>query len=338
MSQKTILITWWTGYIWSHAVVAFEQAGYKTVIIDNLTYSSKDVLLWIEAIVWYMPIFYEMDISDKKRLVELFEKYGFDGVVHFAWFKSPSESCKNPFLYHENNIVWSIHLFEVMQKHNVRNIIFSSSAAIYDAENISPINEQGKVGTANAYGTTKAVLEMLLQDYAKFSHWKVLSLRYFNPIWAHPSWEIGEKLAEVPPNILPYLYKVGLKQLPFVKIFWKNYGTPDGTGLRDYVDVNDLVEAHIVAFEKLQSSDKTHLYENINIGTGRATSVLELIQIVEKVTWEQIPFEFHERRLWDLWIAYADVDFSKKYLEWESKTDIETSIKNGWNFLKKKLH
>lgn len=335
MKQKVLLITWGTWYIGSHAVVAFEQAGYQTVIIDNLINSSKDVLLWIESILWYLPIFYEMDISDKKRVSEIFEKYHFDGVVHFAGLKSVAESCQYPFLYHENNIVWSMYLFEVMQKFWVKNIVFSSSATVYDASNTSPFREQDIIWSANPYGTTKIVLEKLLQDYSRFSQWKVISLRYFNPIGAHPSGSIWEKPPEIPPNILPYIFKVASGRLPLVKIFWSDYPTPDGTGVRDYVDINDLANAHILAYKKLENSESM-MYTDINIGTGKPTSVLELIQAVEAVTNVKISYEFAPRRSGDIANAYADVSLWESYLGFQSQVPLQESLKNAWDFIQKK--
>jgi UDP-glucose 4-epimerase len=337
MEQKTILITGGTGYIGSHAIVAFEQLGYRTIIIDNLVNSSKETLLWIEAILGYMPVFYEMSIGDEKRLSEIFEKYQFDGVIHFAWLKSVWESCSNPFYYHDNNISWSITLFSVMEKYGVKNIVFSSSATVYSDQNIAPFKEDDVIWSANPYGTTKVVLEYLLADYAKFAYWKAISLRYFNPIWAHISWEIGENPQDIPANILPYIFKVVTQKLPQVQIFWNDYPTKDGTWVRDYVDINDLIDSHIVAYQKL-SSEENWLYKNINIGTGLGTSVLELIQEVEKVTETRIPFVYTPRRPWDIAVAYANVDLAWEYLDWRAQRSLQDSLTTAWKYIEKNKH
>lgn len=253
MSKKTIiLITGGTGYIGSHAVVAFEQAGYQTVIIDNLANSSKDTLYGIEKILWYTPPFYECDIRDIQWLEAIFEKYDFDGVIHFAWLKAVGESCENISTYQDNNVGGSISLFSIMEKFAVRKMIFSSSATVYNTNNTPPFTEDMSVGTTNPYGTSKLVIEELLKDYALHAWWDVASLRYFNPIWNHQSGYIGELPNGVPNNLLPYIMQVLLWEREKLTIFGDDYETLDGTGVRDYIDVSDLVDAHLQVYEQIQ--------------------------------------------------------------------------------------
>lgn len=329
MTQKTILLTWATGYIGSHAVVAFEKAGYKTVIIDNLINSSVDSLQGISKILGYIPDFYEGDIRDRGFLISLFEKYTFDAVIHFAWLKAVGESCDHPNRYHDNNIGWSISLFWVMQEFGVKKIIFSSSATVYRADNISPITESMPLGTTNPYGTTKLVIEYLLEDMVKQKDWSVMALRYFNPIGAHPSGYIGEVPQGIPNNLLPYLFDVADAKRHMVNIYGNDYDTIDGTGVRDYIDVCDLIEAHILAYEKLDSG-----YEAINIWTGKGTSVFQMIGYVERASEKTIPYTVCPRRSGDIATVYCDPTLALRRLGWSAKTNIMQSVENGWMFIK----
>lgn len=330
MSTKTLLLTGATGYIGSHSVVAFEQAWYKAVIIDNLVNSSRDSLRGIENILGYSPDFYEWDIGDREFLRKVFSKYDFDWVVHFAGLKAVGESCENPLYYHKNNVSGSIELFEVMEKFSVRKIIFSSSATVYREDNIPPFTENMPLGTTNPYGTTKLVIEYLLWDLAMQKNWSVTSLRYFNPIGAHESGEIGETPNGIPNNLLPYILDVAIGKRKKVMVFGDKYDTIDGTGVRDYIDVWDLVMAHIAAYESL-----TPGYEAINIGTGKGTSVLEMIAFVEKAAGKNIPYEIVSPRPWDLGSVFCDPFYAKKKLHWEANITIEESVTRSWKFIQK---
>lgn len=335
INKETLLITWWLWYIWSHAVVAFEQQWYSVIIVDNLSNTDIWMLEWIEKILWYKPEFYNYDLRDKEGLEIIFDKYDFDGVLHFAWLKSVWDSCKNTWLYLDNNIWGSLVLFKCMEEYGVTNIIFSSSATVYNYDNGIPYTEDMPTWkTINPYAHTKYSIEKILENLSKFSDFKVISLRYFNPIGAHESWLIWENPKGIPNNLLPYVMKVAVWGLPTLQVFWDDYNTIDGTWVRDYIDVNDLIEWHIKAYELLEKTDKKNIYEAINLGVGKGVSVLEILKICEEVVWGTISYKITERRKWDLWEFYCDSWKAKKILWWESKTWISESIKNGWNFYK----
>jgi UDP-glucose 4-epimerase len=329
MSQKIVLITGWLWYIGSHAVVAFEELWYKTVIVDNLVHSSQETLLWIWNILWYCPDFYEWDIRDRVFLRSIFEKYIFDGVIHFAGLKSVNESCDDLYAYQNNNITGSIELFGVMHDFGVKNILFSSSAAVYHAKNISPITEDMPLGSTNPYATTKIIIEHLLQDYALHDWWSVMNLRYFNPIGAHDSGYIGEIPQWVPNNLLPYVLYVALGKYSEVKVYGDTYSTPDGTGVRDYIDVNDLVDAHAEAYISCKNSGFT----TYNVGTGVWKSVLDVIHAVENVSGKTVPYVIGAPRNGDLAMVYADNSKILDGLHWKAKRDFTHSIQTALNFL-----
>ncbi len=326
--QKTLLITGGTGYIGSHAIVAFEQAGYRTVIIDNLSNSSTDTLLGIEQILGYTPDFFEGDIRDREFLISIFERYQFDAVVHFAGLKAVGESCDEPLLYHENNVGGSMTLFAVMEDYGVRKIIFSSSATVYDPIHAPEYREGQSLAATNPYGTTKLVIEYLLRDLATQKDWSVMALRYFNPIGAHPSGHIGEVPRGIPNNLLPYILDVAVGKRKQVHVYGDDYETPDGTGVRDYIDVCDLVDAHLLAYEKIEMG-----YEAINIGTGKGTSVLEMIRYVEEASGKHIPYGICPRRAGDIGMFYCDPTLAHTRLAWSAHTPISESVANGWRFI-----
>lgn len=329
MNTKTILITGGAGYIGSHAVVKFEQAGYKTVILDNFANSDRQNLDGIFAILGYLPDFYECDISDRAWLQAIFEKYDFDGVLHFAGLKSPTESCREVGLYHEKNIFGSIVLFDVMENFGVKNIIFSSSASVYSNENISPITEKMPVNPIHAYGTSKLVIEHLLSDYANHKNWQVIILRYFNPIGAHISGYIGERPQWIPNNLLPYIFDVAIWRRDVLCIFGDDYQTKDGTGVRDYIDVNDLVDAHFVAYKNVSSGVQVY-----NIGTGCGVSVREMVSLVEEISGKKVPYAIFPRRPGDWGEVFASVEKIEKELGWKAQRTIRDAIESGWNFVK----
>ena len=339
--KKTILITGWTGYIGSHWVVAFEQAGYKTVIVDNLVNSTVEAIDWIEKILGYKPDFFNIDLRNKEKLEEVFKKYDFDWVIHFAGLKAVWESCEKPLEYFDNNIVWSIKLFECMEKYSVKNIIFSSSATVYTSPQPSVLKEREQEqnwikedfitwNTTNSYWTTKFLLEQILIDLSKFSGFNVINLRYFNPVWAHESWFLWEDPEWIPNNLLPFIMKVASWELDELKVFGDDYETIDGTWVRDYIDVVDLIDGHLKSYEKI-----TLWFNVYNLWVGKWTSVLEMLKIAEKVTWKSIKYKIEWRRSWDLAEVYCNPSKAKNELWWFSKTSLDDSISNSWRFYNK---
>lgn len=264
--KPRILLTGGLGYIGSHTCVVMEQAGFDTVLLDNLSNSSLDTLTGIENILGYRPIFYDADIRNRGQIASILASHHFDGVIHFAGLKSVGESVANPFEYYDNNIRGSFVLFEEMEKIGLRNIVFSSSATVYSQDNTLPLLETSRLGTTNAYGTSKLSLELVLRDLSSARGWNIFALRYFNPIGAHPSGIIGERPSGIPNNLLPYVLDVAVGKREMVSVYGNDYDTIDGTGVRDYIDVNDLANAHLLAIRKLLTSDKAGFLA-INIGT-----------------------------------------------------------------------
>lgn len=335
--NKTILVTWWLWYIGSHAVIELEQLWFKTVIIDNLSNSSIDSLNWIEKILWYKPDFFKIDIWNGLDLKKLFEKYSFYWVIHFAWLKSVGESCNNPIEYYNNNIIWSIQLFEIMKNFKVLNIIFSSSATVYNSSEIDnkALSENNLTwDCTNPYWTTKFIQEQILRDLSIHSKFNVINLRYFNPIWAHNSWIIWENPKWIPNNLLPYVMKVASWELESLKIFWNDYDTIDWTWVRDYIDIWDLINWHIYALNKLIGNTNKWLFETFNLWTWIWVSVLEIISSVEKITWKKITYSFVWRRFWDLANVYCNPQKAELELKWIAKITLDESIANMWKFYK----
>lgn len=341
MEKPQILITWWLGYIGSHGVVAFYEAGYIPVIVDNLSNTNEEVLDNIEKIISYRPDFYNVDLRDKTKLQEIFQIHNFDGVVHFAWLKSVGESCDKALEYFDNNIVGSLRLFECMEEFNVRNIIFSSSATVYSPENFEnannePVSESGLAwNTTNPYGTSKYLLEKILYDLAKFSNFNVMNLRYFNPIWAHPSWLIWEAPQGIPNNLLPYIFKVVTGDFEYLRVFGDDYNTSDWTGVRDYIDVCDLINGHLKAFHLLDSNElNTWFFRSVNLWTWIWSSVLEMLQLVSEVTDLPLKHVVFPRRPWDLDSVYCNPSLAFELLWWKSETSLRESLENSWKFYK----
>jgi len=335
MIKKTILITGWVWYIGSHAVVAFYEAGYEIVIVDNLVNSSTDALSNIEKIIWIKPIFHEVDLRDRDWLEKLFKTYDFHGVIHFAGLKAVWESCEKPILYYDNNINGSIVLFDIMDKYEVKNIIFSSSATVYSIKNESPLDEQGELDSINPYGYTKLITEYMLRGLAENKWFNVILLRYFNPNWAHKSGYIWEKPDGIPNNLLPYILDVASMKRKSVWIFGNDYDTIDGTGVRDYIHVVDLVDWHLKAYELIIKEElwiSNGFCEVFNLGTGKWTSVLEMIKMSENAIERPIPYEILSRRKWDIATCYCNPAKAKKVLGWEAKLSVKEGIKDSWKF------
>ena len=336
--KPTLLITWWLGYIGSHAVVCFEQAGYRTIIIDNESNSERFILERLASILWYIPVFYPWDIRDKDLLREIFQRENISWVIHFAGLKSVSESCTQPLTYFDNNLVWSLTLFAVMQEFQVRSIIFSSSATVYNGAWFNWDDFVGIVETApvwdtiNPYGTSKYLVEKILEDLAQFAGFRVMNLRYFNPIWAHESGLIGEKPNGIPNNLLPYILKVASWELSELTVYGDDYPTPDGTGVRDYIDVNDLIDGHLQAYKILESLSQWGSFETYNLGRWVWVSVLELLDVARNITGQTIPHRVWERRAWDLACVYCNPHKAESQLNWKALRTPQESISAAWKF------
>lgn len=346
MDTKKILITGGLGYIGSHTAVLFSNAGYDCVLVDNLSNTHKDpVLAGIRELTGKEPIFYEKDVRDYEFLDELFEKEQFDGVIHFAAKKAVGESCHDPFLYYENNINGTLTLLEVMEKHQVKKLIFSSSATVYDAEkNIPPFTETDRLNTVNPYGTTKLAMEFLLKDMAFHKGFEIVCLRYFNPVGAHHSALLGENPKGIPTNLVPFLLKVAKKEIEKITIFGEDYPTPDGSCIRDYIHIEDLAQAHVQAYSYLEQQEANQelsentlkaSYEIFNIGTGNGKSVKEMIAITSSVVGEEILFHIWERRDGDVAVSVANPTKAKQVLWWEPQKTILEAVQDAWNFATK---
>ena len=345
MENKKILITGGLGYIGAHTTVLFMQAGYDVVILDNLSNAHKEsVLTAIKELTGKEPLLYEGDIRNYDYLDNLFSKEEIDGVIHFAAKKAVGESCYDPFLYYDNNIIGSINLLKVMNKHQVKKLIFSSSATVYDTEkNIPPFTETDRLSTTNPYGTTKLVIEKLLYDMALHKGFSAICLRYFNPIGAHSSGLLWENPKGIPTNLVPFLMKVAKKEIEQITIFGGNYITPDGTCIRDYIHVGDVAQAHLQAFDYIQkyiqqSSEVENwlpnFFEAFNIGTGTWKSVKEMIAITESIVWEPIAHTIGERREGDVAISVANPSKAKKMLWREPQKTIITAVEDARNAYK----
>ncbi len=332
MDQKILLITGGLGYIGSHAVVAFEQSGYKTVIIDNLVNSTRDTLLGIEKILGYTPDFFECDIRNRNELEKIFQKYDFSGVIHFAGLKAFGESTTYPYMYFDNNVTGTLTLLDVMDRFGVHNIVFSSSASVYDGSNTPPFTEDMKLGTTNPYATSKLNIENILRDYSRQKWFHSAVLRYFNLIGAHDSWFLGDFPRSNHGSLSTNIFDVVFGKKGKLYIYGDTFPTPDGTAIRDYIDVCDLVDGHILAFEWTlsQTSGK---WDAWNLWTGKWYSVRELIEMTEKVTEKKIGVEIIERRSIDLAIPISDPSKIQREFSWKAKRTLDESIKNAYKFL-----
>lgn len=328
-----ILVTGGAGFIGSHTVVELLNAGYGVIVIDNLSNSSRESLERVEKITGKSVKFYQDDLLNVEALQNIFEKESISSVIHFAGLKAVGESCKIPLSYFNNNITGTINLLMVMEKYNVKSLVFSSSATVYGKPESVPISEDFPLSVSNPYGRTKLIIEDMLRDiYKADTSWNIALLRYFNPIGAHESGEIGENPNGIPNNLLPYVSKVAIGELEAVNVFGNDYDTPDGTGVRDYIHVADLAEGHIKALEKLTSNPGLVTY---NLGTGKGYSVLEIIHNFEKACGKKIPYKITKRRPGDIDMCYANPEKAKKELGWEAKRDIDKMCEDAWRWQSK---
>ena len=328
--MAVILVTGGTGYIGSHTCVALIQAGDDVVILDNLYNSSPKVVDRIETITGKRPRFYDVDILDKEGLKKVFDENQIAAVIHFAGYKAVGESVEKPLVYYENNIAGSINLYEAMKEHNVKRIVFSSSACVYGAPKSVPIREDFDTHTTNPYGATKLMNEQILEDIWTADHdWSVLLLRYFNPIGAHSSGLLGEVPNGIPNNLVPYIARVANGQLEYLRVWGDDYPTPDGTGVRDYIHVVDLAEGHISAVKYAMDHKGV---EKINLGTGNGYSVLEVLHAYEKACGKKLAYRIMPRRAGDIAECYADTVKAEQMLGWKAKYGIDDMCESSWNF------
>jgi len=324
-----ILLTGGTGFIGSHTAVELIQANYDLVIVDNLSNSNIDVINKIQTIVKKNVTFIEGDIRDKNLISSTIKKYLITTVIHFAGLKSVNESTENPSLYYDNNVNGTQALLEAMEENNVRNLIFSSSATVYGSPIYLPIDENHPLKATNPYGQNKIDIENMLADKSKDGKWKVVSLRYFNPIGAHTSGLLGESPKETTNNLFPYIFKVIKKEIKELPVYGNDYKTIDGTCIRDYIDIIDLAKAHIKAIDFIKVTNGFHIF---NIGTNKGLSVLEIIHLFETVLNIKLNYKFSKRRIGDVESCYANAKKANKIFKWIAKTNIENSIINAYKF------
>ena len=328
----SILVTGGAGFIGSHTCVELLNAGYDVVVVDNLYNASKKALDRVEQITGKKVTFYEADILDREALNAIFDKEQIDSVIHFAGYKAVGESVRKPIEYYYNNITGTLILCDVMRNHGVKNIVFSSSATVYGDPAFIPITEEcpkGKI--TNPYGQTKGMLEQVLTDiYVSDPEWKVVLLRYFNPIGAHKSGLIGEDPKGIPNNLVPYVAQVAIGKLKCLGVFGNDYDTPDGTGVRDYIHVVDLAKGHVAAIKKVEETEPGVLI--YNLGTGKGYSVLDVVHAFEKACGKEIPYEIKPRRAGDIATCYADPTKAKKELGWVAQYGIEEMCEDSWRW------
>lgn len=325
-----ILVTGGAGYIGSHTVVQLLQAGYSVVVVDNLCNSSVRSLERVKQITGLEPKFYKVDVCNQAALGKIFKAEAIDAVIHFAGLKAVGESVQKPLLYYQNNLGSTMALLAQMQKHNVKKLVFSSSATVYGDPAKLPITENMPRSATNPYGQTKLIIEQMLEDVAATKEgYNITSLRYFNPVGAHPSGLIGEDPTGTPNNLLPYASQVAIGLRKQLSVFGNDYNTPDGTGVRDYIHVVDLAQAHLAALQHLNHPDE---YKAYNIGTGHGVSVLELIAALVKASGREIPYKVVDRRPGDVASCYADVSLAVRELGWKAALDIDQACQDSWRW------
>ena len=328
-----ILLAGGAGYIGSHTAVELLTAGHDVVIVDNYCNSCAEAVNRVEEVSGKKVVSYEADVKDKVAMAKIFAENKIDCVIHFAGLKAVGESVSKPLEYYSNNISGSLVLFDEMRNHNVKNIIFSSSATVYGDPAFVPITEECPMGEiTNPYGRTKAMLEQILTDIQKADpEWNVILLRYFNPIGAHKSGKIGENPNGIPNNLMPYITQVAVGKLKCLGVFGDDYDTPDGTCIRDYIHVCDLADGHVKAVEKLKCNPGIEIY---NLGTGKGSSVLDVVKTFEKASGVNIPYEMKPRRAGDVPVNYCDATKAEKELGWKAKRDLFDMCEDSWRWQK----
>ena len=333
-----ILVTGGAGYIGSHTLIELHKAGLESIVYDNLSNASEESLRRVEHIIGKEIPFVKGDIRDKEQLRELFSSYSIDGVIHFAGLKAVGESVQKPLEYYDNNVIGTLRLLEVMREFDCKSIIFSSSATVYGEPERVPIKEEFPTGNGitNPYGRSKYMIEEILKDLSiSDSSWKIIILRYFNPIGAHESGLIGEDPNGIPNNLMPYISQVAVGKLNELQVFGDDYPTVDGTGVRDYIHVVDLANAHVKAIEYIQKQDVMQEPLIVNVGTGMGYSVLEVVKAFERASGKAVPKKIVARRAGDIAICYADASRAQEILGWSAKFDLEKMCVDSWNWQRK---
>ncbi|SFH86800.1 UDP-glucose 4-epimerase GalE [Pisciglobus halotolerans] len=327
-----ILVTGGAGYIGSHTVVELLNADYEVVVVDDFSNSKPEVLKRIKEITGKDFTFYNVNILHEHELATVFRAHQIDAVIHFAGYKAVGESVEKPLMYYHNNLTGTLVLAQLMQEYDVKKIVFSSSATVYGMNNVSPLTEDLPLSTTNPYGTTKMMIEQILQDvYVSDPTWSIALLRYFNPIGAHESGRIGEDPNGIPNNLMPYITQVAVGKREALNVFGDDYDTPDGTGVRDYIHVVDLAKGHLKAVEKVLQTKEIQAY---NLGTGHGYSVLDVVNAFEKASDQNVPYNIIERRAGDIATCYADPTKAKNELGWQAALSIEDMCRDSWNWQK----
>ncbi|MBL0013801.1 MAG: UDP-glucose 4-epimerase GalE [Flavobacterium sp.] len=332
-----VLVTGGLGFIGSHTVVELQNEGFEVVIIDNLSNSSEDVLKGIVAITGKMPIFEKMDLREKSAVQNFFKKHSdINGVIHFAASKAVNESVENPLLYYENNINTLVYILQELQQKPEAHFIFSSSCTVYGEADVMPITEDAPIKAAlSPYGNTKQIGEEIINEVCKVSGINSILLRYFNPMGAHPTAEIGELPIGVPQNLIPFITQTGIGLRQELSVYGDDYPTPDGTCIRDYIHVVDLAKAHVIALQRLINKKNLAKVEIFNLGTGTGSSVLEVINTFEKVSGQKLPYKIVGRREGDIISAYANTDKANEVLGWKAQSTLEQALTSAWKWEQK---
>ena len=334
---RQVLVTGGTGYIGSHTVVELQAVGFEVIIIDDLSNSTADVVDNIEKISGIRPVFEEFNLLDLDRLETFFEKYnGIEAIIHFAAFKAVGESVEKPLYYYRNNLVSLMNILDCMSKYHISNLVFSSSCTVYGQPDQLPVTEYTpKKDAESPYGNTKAISEEILRDVVKVAtDLNIIALRYFNPIGAHPTALIGELPRGVPNNLVPFITQTAAGIRQQLSVFGNDYNTPDGSCVRDYINVVDLAKAHVIAINRLINKTNADRYEFFNIGTGTGASVLEVVNTFEEATGVKLNYKIVARRAGDVEKIYADISIANSVLGWKAQTSLHDTLISAWNWEK----
>jgi len=331
--MKNILVTGGLGYIGSHTVVALQQAGFSVYIIDDLSNSQIEVWEKITAITGIQPVYYNIDLKDFNAVSVFFQSHTIDGIIHFAAYKAVGESVEKPLMYYRNNLMGLINVLEAMEENQIDNFIFSSSCTVYGQADAMPINESTPLKRPESpYGNTKKMGEEIIEDFVGATGKNAVALRYFNPVGAHNSATIGEVPNGIPNNLIPYVTQTAMGIRESLGVFGNDYETRDGTAVRDYIDVNDLADAHVKAMQRLLDGKNKSKLEFFNLGSGNGSTVLEIVTAFEQANDLKINYEIKPRRAGDIVQAYADYSFAKNELGWQPTTPLQTSMQTAWKF------